>query len=355
MRRVNRDMPELAGGLHLDRYGRVTALADAPEEGSSCERFRPRYAVDIVILTPELEPDPAFPPYTAVPLPVPLGAGQESGAYAYPQPGAIVVVGFVYGRQDHPVIRQAYPLGASLPQVRPGEWVAQQGPAVFQKADADGNWTRATDAAITDDSISRLVKAVDGVTELAREVKRISEHSTVEVGGMATLEAGTLLTLLAGLRADIGTLGDLHISAGGDSTRSTAGRDTETVGGNQHSTIKGDRRAGIAGSQSLEIGGEQTVTVGGNSAETVAGDKTIQAANIALRAAGTLSLTSSKGGGNVSLFGELLAGLDDIKAALDTLAAHDHPNAGTINQGGSVASNSASLGAHRGTMGGITE
>ena len=68
--------PELGAGLHLDRYARVVAVADAPGEGAASERFRPRFAVDIQILTPDGEPDPAFPVYTAVPLPVQSGAGQ---------------------------------------------------------------------------------------------------------------------------------------------------------------------------------------------------------------------------------------------------------------------------------------
>lgn len=70
---ILRLFPELSGGLHLDRYGRVLAIADAPSQGASSERFRPRFAADIEILTADMEPDPAFPHYTAVPLPVPLG------------------------------------------------------------------------------------------------------------------------------------------------------------------------------------------------------------------------------------------------------------------------------------------
>ena len=71
------------------RHGaRVLAVADAPGQGAASERFRPRYAVDIQILTADGEPDPAFPTYTAVPLPVPTGAGQEKGFFSFPEPGA---------------------------------------------------------------------------------------------------------------------------------------------------------------------------------------------------------------------------------------------------------------------------
>ena len=136
--------PELGAGLHLDRYARVVAVADAPGEGAASERFRPRFAVDIQILTPDGEPDPAFPVYTAVPLPVQSGAGQEKGLFSFPEPGAQVVVGFAYGRPDHPIIRQVYPFGVSLPAVAQGEQLWQSTPTTFQRADADGNWSRKT-------------------------------------------------------------------------------------------------------------------------------------------------------------------------------------------------------------------
>lgn len=367
---VLRLFPELSGGLHLDRYGRVVAIADQPGEGVTCERFRPRYAVDVQILTPEMEPDPAFPVFPAVPLPVPGGAGQESGTYAFPEPGALVVVGFAYGRPDHPIIRQVYPMGASLPSVAPREWLAQQSPAVFQRADADGNWTRQTDAAITDQSQARLVRAMEAVTEVAREIRRVSEHSATEVEGTYTVEAGAVLTLLAGLRADLGTLGVLNLTAGGDSTHTTAGAATETVGRDHASTVKGSRYITVAGGRSeavqggqqTQIGGDRTEAVGGDHDQTVdgsstekaGGDRTIEAANLRLRAA-TISCVSTSGSeAGVSLFAELLACLDEIKAALDVLAAHTHPTTTAITEGGAVANHASRLGTHRGRIGGIT-
>lgn len=349
---VLRLFPELSGGLHLDRYGRVVAIADQPGEGVTCERFRPRYAVDVQILTPELEPDPAFPVFPAVPLPVPGGAGQECGTYAFPSPGALVVVGFAYGRPDHPIIRQVYPMGASLPSVAPREWLAQQSPAVFQRADADGNWTRQTDAAITDESQTRLVRAMEAVTEVAREMRRVSEHSATDVEGTCTVEAGTVLTLLGGLRADLGTLGVLNLTAGGDSTHTTAGAATETVGRDHASAVKGSRYITVQGGQQTRIGGDRTDNVSGASTEQTGGDRSIEAANLRFRA-GTIAFSSNRGEA-VSLFAELLGALDAIKAALDVLANHTHPTTAAITEGGAVATHATRLGTHRGRIGGIT-
>ena len=40
--------PELGAGLHLDRYARVLAVADAPGQGAASERFRPRDRKSVV-------------------------------------------------------------------------------------------------------------------------------------------------------------------------------------------------------------------------------------------------------------------------------------------------------------------
>lgn len=354
--------PELAGGLHLDRYARVIGIADSPGEGATCERFRPRFAVDIQILAPNMEPDPAFPTYSAVPLPVTSGAGGESGSFSFPEPGALAVVGFAYGRQDHPIIRQIYPMGGSLPAVQPGELLMQRDAAVFQRADTAGNWTRSTDAGITDDSVTRTVKALESTTELAREVKRVSEHSQVEVDGMQTVEVGTVMTLLAGTRADIGTLGTMNLTAGANSTQSTAGNAVATVGGNRSTAITGGRAETVGQGQTLnvgkgrseKIGADQVLEVGGSNTETASGEKLIEAANITLQAQGTIACISGDGQGGISLFSELLQAIDEIKAALNVLAAHTHPTAGVISQGGAVSGHAANVGQHRAVMGGIT-
>lgn len=346
-------LPELTGGLHLDRYARVLAAADQPDEGATCERFRPRYAVDLEILGPDMEPDAAFPRYNAVPLPVGMGAGLESGSFSFPEPGTLCVIGFAYGRPDHPVIRQLYPLGSSLPAVAPGEVLLQKSPTVFQRADAGGNWIRETDADITDQALHHTVKALEGRTEFSREERQIHEHSVERVGSMKTVEAGTVLTILAGLRADMGSLGTLNITAGTDSTASTAGMATETVGKDHASTVKGSRAVSIEGQRTENIGGNQTKIVGGEDREDIAGQKTVSAEAILLEAATTITCKSGMGG--TSVFAELLICLDEIRAALNVLASHDHPDAGVINQGPAVAGHASNVGEHRAILGGITK
>jgi len=212
------------------------------------------------------------------------------------------------------------------------------------------------------------------------------------VDGASTLEVGTQLTMLAGKRADLGTLGEMNLTAGGDSTHSTGKNAAETVGGNHSSRVKMDRDIIIEGGRAenvakgqvtvigqgrnekigadqaldvggssdetigadraLDVGGDNTVKVGGDHTDTAAGDRTIEAANLIFKA-GSFTITSNDG--NINLYEELLDCLKDIRQALDVLATHDHPETGTINQGGAVAAEAASAEGHRQNMKGITK
>lgn len=339
-------LPELAGGLHLDRYARVLAAADAPSEGATSERFRPRYAVDLEILGPDMEPDKNFPKYSAVPLPVSVGGGQESGTFSFPEEGALCVVGFAYGRQDHPIIRQVFPLGVSLPELSRGEVLIQQSPTSFQRVDAQGNWKRKTNADIHENSLGRTVKAENYSADLGNENRSVAAHSTESVGSCKTIEAGTVLTMLAGLRADMGSLGALNLTAGGDSTHSTAGSAQETVGKDHASKVTGNRQIDITGNRTLTVHGGNAVTVQGADTVTVEGEETIKARGkvtiesaqeILLRAPvvkiqGILTTEGYEGGpGSSTLYGDftvrnggVVVPDKDVTAGAVSLRGHTH-------------------------------
>jgi hypothetical protein len=231
--------PEIAAGLHLPRYARVLAVAETPEAGGTCERFRPRYAVDIQILTPEGEPDAAYPVYEAVPLPVPVGCGHEAGLFGYPHTGALVVVEFAYGRADLPLIRNVYPLGLSLPQLQAGELRWMQSEAAHQGIDADGNWTRKTDMAITDASRDRIITAVRKMESVVREIRRVTENSTERVDGVKRVEALGALRLLTAGSARLSAGDSLSLTSARDMA-STVGQDAlQVVGRNVHTDVRG--------------------------------------------------------------------------------------------------------------------
>ncbi|WP_339464400.1 hypothetical protein [Pseudomonas sp. EA_65y_Pfl2_P74] len=250
-RAVERQFPELTGGYHLPRFARVTAVADAPADAGLCDDFRPRYAVDIVVLGPDDEPDPAMPPLTGVPLPLPTG-GEEMGIYAFPEEGTRVVVCFAYGLPNKPYIQSILPHGLSMPKVPKGDQVWQHSEAAQQRVDADGNWLRQTDGKIRDQAIEREVEALDNREQFQSHTQTIDDHSTESVGGVKTIEALGALKLMSGGSASLAAVDDLHQATGRDLNLVVGQKHNATVGGDMQERIEGLRQSVAGVSQSLQ-------------------------------------------------------------------------------------------------------
>ncbi|MGG7671023.1 hypothetical protein [Pseudomonas sp. WC2] len=261
-RAVERQFPELTGGYHLPRFAQVTAVADAPADAGLCDDFRPRYAVDIVVLGPDDEPDPAMPPLTGVPLPLPTG-GEEMGIYAFPEEGTRVVVCFAYGLPNKPYIQSILPHGLSMPKVPKGDQVWQHSEAAQQRVDADGNWLRQTDGKIRDQAIEREVEALDNREQFQSHTQTIDDHSTETVGGVKKIEALGALKLMSGGSASLAAVDDLHQATGRDLNLVVGQKHNVTVGGDMQEQIQGLRTSVSVMSQKYEapttwVGSETT-------------------------------------------------------------------------------------------------
>ncbi|OFJ42995.1 hypothetical protein BJN42_23655 [Pseudomonas koreensis] len=249
-RAVERQFPELTGGYHLPRFAQVTAVADAPADAGLCDDFRPRYAVDIVVLGPDDEPDPAMPPLTGVPLPLPTG-GEEMGIYAFPEEGTRVVVCFAYGLPNKPYIQSILPHGLSMPKVPKGDQVWQHSAAAQQRVDADGNWLRQTDGKIRDQAIEREVEALDNREQFQSHTQTVDDHSTETVGGVKKIEALGALKLMSGGSASLAAVDDLHQATGRDLNLVVGQKHNATVGGDMQERIEGLRQSVASQGQRL--------------------------------------------------------------------------------------------------------
>lgn len=250
-RAVERQFPELTGGYHLPRFAQVTAVADAPADAGICDDFRPRYAVDIVVLGPDDEPDPAIPPLTGVPLPLPTG-GEEMGIYAFPEEGTRVVVCFAYGLPNKPYIQSILPHGLSMPKVPKGDQVWQHSGTAQQRVDADGNWLRQTDGKIRDHAIEREVEALDNREQFQSHTRAVDDHSTETVGGVKKIEALGALKLLSGGSASLAAVDDLHHATGRDLNLVVGQKLNATIGGDMQERIEGVRRSLAGEGQHLQ-------------------------------------------------------------------------------------------------------
>ncbi|WP_443695716.1 hypothetical protein [Pseudomonas sp.] len=250
-RAVDRQFPELSGGYHLPRFGRVVAVPDAPAAPGLCDDFRPRFGVDVEVLLPDGEPDPALPILTSLPLPAPMG-GQEAGMFGFPGEGTTVVISFAYGLPHKPFITQILPHGLSLPRVPKGDQVWQHSEACQQRVDADGNWLRQTDGKIQDKAIEREVEALDNTETFQNHTRTVDDHSTESVGGIKTLEALGALKLLSGGSASLAAVDDLHQATGRDLNLVVGQKHNATVGGDMHEKIQGLRKSVAGVSQQLQ-------------------------------------------------------------------------------------------------------
>jgi hypothetical protein len=250
-RAVERQFPELTGGYHLPRFGRVVAVPDAPESQGLCDDFRPRFGVDVEVLLPDGEPDPDLPILTSLPLPVPMG-GQEAGMFGFPEEGTTVVVCFAYGLPHKPFISQILPHGLSLPRVPKGDQVWQHSEACQQRVDADGNWLRQTDGKIHDKAVEREVEALDNTERYQNNTVEVDDHSTESVGGIKKIEALGALKLLSGGSASLAAVDDLHQATGRDFNQVVGQKHNATVGGDMQERIKGLRKSVADVSQRLE-------------------------------------------------------------------------------------------------------
>ncbi|WP_282383294.1 MULTISPECIES: hypothetical protein [unclassified Pseudomonas] len=250
-RAVERQFPELTGGYHLPRFARVTAVADAPADAGLCDDFRPRYAVDIELLGPDDEPDPAMPPLSGVPLPLPTG-GEEMGIYAFPEEGTRVVVCFAYGLPNKPYIQSILPHGLSMPKVPKGDQVWQHSAAAQQRVDADGNWLRQTDGKIRDQAIEREVEALDNREQFQSHTQTVDDHSTEAVGGVKKIEALGALKLMSGGSASLAAVDDLHQATGRDLNVVVGQKYNATVGGDMQERIEGLRKSVAGMSQRMQ-------------------------------------------------------------------------------------------------------
>ncbi len=249
-RSVERQFPELTGGYHLPRFGRVVAVPDAPAAPGLCDDFRPRFCVDVEVLLPDGEPDPALPILTGLPLPAPMG-GQEAGLFGFPEEGTTLVVSFAYGLPHKPFITQILPHGLSLPRVPKGDQVWQHSEACQQRVDADGNWLRQTDGKIQDKAIEREVEAIQNTESFQSHTRTVDDHSTESVGGIKTIEALGALKLLSGGSASLAAVDDLHQATGRDLNLVVGQKHNATVGGDMEERIQGMRESVVAVSQRL--------------------------------------------------------------------------------------------------------
>ena len=229
-RLVNRIFPELRAGYHLPALAVVTAVSTDAALGGLTDAFRPRYAVDVLLLDEQGNIDKSMPEIKSVPVSIPSGNNQ-GGVFGLPQTNSIVEICWANGRAHRPFIRGILADSGMITECDSDHIVIQQRTGVKQSVDDGGNWLRQTDSTISDQSSNHVIEAHEKIETLIDELKKVGGHSVEEIYGHKIIEAGSIIEMA-----------ENHITQGASNNLSTvAGMDIMQAAGRNCQSVAGEK------------------------------------------------------------------------------------------------------------------
>jgi len=215
-KQILREFPELAAGYHLPVMAEVMAVADAPKQGGINDNYRPRLAVDVVLLNNDYESTGII--LNAVPVAI-MGGGNERGFFAAPHKNTLVELAWLNASPERPFVRSILGDRQALPEIDQESMSWQQNNQVKQSIDSSGNWTRQTDTGIKDKSFLHETDAHKKIEMLGDEIKRVLQHSIEDIDGIKQIEASAIHQLSLSV-INLLSLGSINQVSGDHITRS---------------------------------------------------------------------------------------------------------------------------------------
>ena len=241
-------------------------------------------------------------------------AGLGWGAQFIPRVGMEVVVEFLEGDPDRPLVTGCVYNGATAPPFALPDNKTQSGLVTRSSPDSEGfNALRFEDAAGSEQVYLRAQKNLrtEVLEDAARTVgndesREIGNDRTDKVGHDEAREVVNDQALEVGNDQSLSVGNDQSLEVGGDRKELVSGDIAREVGGDEGVKIRGKLAREIGGDQSVEIGGGLSEKVGGahslrvneDQSVTVVGDHSLAASNVSTSADAKLSLES---GGDAKL------------------------------------------------------
>ena len=257
-------------------------------------------------------------------------AGPGWGALYLPRIGQEVVVEFLEGDPDRPLVTGAVYNGANPP---PYELPAEKTKSTLRSASSPGsngsNELRFEDAAGKEEVYLHAQKDLDIAVEHDKtqwvggnELLRVDKDRTRHVEGNQTLQVGKDDTSTVG--------GSQSLSVGGNRTTTVGGGHSETVGASQTVAVGGALAVTVGAAsvetvalaKALSVGGAYAVTVGGAMNEAVGGLKAEEVGGARSESVGGNRTESVGGSRAVTVGGDLAETVDKgrtLKVAKDYL------------------------------------
>ncbi len=188
-------------------------------------------------------------------------AGAGWGALFVPRIGQEVVVEFLDGNPDRPIVTGAVYNGMNPPPVAlPGEKTRSTIRSATSPGGEGSNELRFDDAKGSEEIHLHAQKALTVVVEHDAS-ERVGGTARLTVGKDRERVVGGSQTLSVGRDDAADVRGNLTLGVGGDRTVTVGGNDSENVTGDQRSDVGGARTIRIAGDDAEDVGMGKTVTV----------------------------------------------------------------------------------------------
>jgi len=231
-------------------------------------------------------------------------AGDSIGAQWIPRIGWEVLVNFLEGDPDRPVVTgglyngdhpQPFTTPANLSQ---SGWRSRSYPKgvvtnefIFEdKAGGEEIYTYAGR------HYRRLVENDEDVTILGNLSSKIGKDETRTVGSNRTTTIGKDESLTVGGDTTATTAGKESVTVGQSATRTVGSSQTTTIASSSSSTVGGSASLKVGGSGNLTVGGSGNVTVTGSASVTLEGSVSIQdLGGISVTTLGPCTITSAVG------------------------------------------------------------
>ena len=174
----------------------------------------------------------------------------------------------------------------------------------------------------------------DAVTTIGGEAAiSIASSLTSSIGGalIETIGGGVNQMISAGLSQAIGA--GIKQSIGGSSEKEVGGSDKATVGGASEKTVGADYKISVAGSSEKTVGSDYKISVNGSGEKAVQQDYTVSAGQTLTLKCGDASLTL-KSDGSIELKGVKVSVKADDRLDLDGSPIHLNAGSGGGGEGG---------------------
>jgi type VI secretion system secreted protein VgrG len=209
-------------------------------------------------------------------------AGKQWGMVHIPRIGQEVIVAFLEGDPDRPIIVGSVYNAEHMPPYELPANKTQSG--IKSRSSLNGTPENFNEFCFEDKKGEELVY----LRAEKDYIQAVENDETSWVGRDRTVEVD---------RDDNLTVGRDRIEkVGRHQTVGVVGNRGETVNGDEDVTIKGNQKLTVAGDQTISVGGKRTVSVGGNDTLTVGGVKSITAGDaIVLSTGGAAIILKSDG------------------------------------------------------------